>query len=135
MIAGRMVGVLLTAVSLAGCQSQPPAHRLNEEEWRAAVLKSLERNDTPVICPASKLLGLTEAEVLKKTGLDRLNPEPGTADKKWFSTDSAHFPRSAYDDGYVWKRCDVLTFEKGRVVRHEVVDRVTAHVSIRPLEP
>jgi hypothetical protein len=89
----------------------------------------------PVTLSKSRLLGLTEAEVLKAQGRDKLKPEPGAANKKSFSGGVVKWPISAYDDGYEWSRIHILTFENGRVVKHEMVDRRTAHVSIRPHAP
>jgi len=125
---------MLVALGLSGCQTRPPEQQPTEAELRAAVLKGLTRIETPVTLSSSDLLGLTEAEVLKRNGLQKLNPEHGTTDNKWFSGGIVHFPRSAYDDTYVWERCHILTFENDRVVKHEMVDRRTAHVSVRPPE-
>lgn len=123
--------ILFVSLSLAGCQSQPPERQPTREELRQAVVEHLKRIETPVTL--STLLGLTEGEVLKKQGLKKLNPERGATDKKWFSG-GRRFPRSAYDDGYIWERCHILTFENGKVVKHEMVDRRGAHVSMRPPE-
>lgn len=123
--------IMFVAVALSGCQNSPSAQKPSDAELKAAVRKHLKRIETPVTLSTSALLGLTEGEVLKKQGLKKLNPEHGTADKKWFSG-ARRFPRSAYGDGYIWERCHILTFENGKVVKHEMVDRRTAHVSIRP---
>jgi hypothetical protein len=100
-----------------------------------ALRESLEVIKTPLIISKSRLLGLTEAEVLKAQGRNKLESEPGTANKKSFSGGVVRWPMSAYDDGYEWSRIHILTFENGKVVKHEMVDRRTAHVSIRPSDP
>ena len=130
-----LTAFLLATLSLAGCPSRVPERQPGQAELKAAIRKHLELIETPITLSTSDLLGLTEAEVLKKNGRDKLNPERGTTNKKWFSGGGVHFPRSAYDDTYVWKRCHILTFEDDKVVKHEMVDRRTAHVSIRPREP
>jgi len=115
-------------------KNRPGAHQAPAGDvLKAAVRNHLKRIVAPVTRSASALLGLTEAEVLKKEGLGRLNPERGTANKKWFSGGIVHFPKTP-GDSYVWERYHILTFEDDRVVRHEMVDRRTAHVSIRPRE-
>ncbi len=126
-----VIAIMFVAVALSGCQSQPPERQPTREELRVAIRQHLKRIETPVTL--STLLGLTEGEVLKKQGLKKLNPEYGAANKKWFSG-GKRFPRSAYDDGYVWERCHILTFENGKVVKHEMVDRRRAHMSIQPRE-
>jgi len=125
--------ILFVWLSLAGCQSQPPERQPTREELRKAVEEHLKPIETPVTLSTSALLGLTEREVLKKRGLKKLNPERGTADKKWFSG-GRRFVRATLGDGYTWERCHILTFENGKVVKHEMVDRRRAHVVIRPPE-
>jgi hypothetical protein len=120
--------ILLVLAALAGCQrSMPPDTATTQESRRP---RPPGRISKPVVLPTSGLLGLTEAGVLEKERLERLNPEPGAKDRKWFSGGIVQRPR--VESGYIWERCHILTFRHGRVVRHMVVDRRTAHVSVAP---
>lgn len=105
---------------------------LTELEAFLAIRRALEKIKTPVELSTSELLGLTEAAILKKKELDKLNPEPGHADKKWYSGGIREVPSWS---GYIWSRCHILTFKDGKVVKHEMVDRPTAHVTRPPPEP
>ena len=121
--------ILFAVALLAGCQSPRPC----ESEVLANLVMGspTDRIETPRELPSSNLLGLTEAEILQK-GQDRLSPEPGAPDKKWFSG-GVISPASAHD-GYEWSRINILTFAEGTVVKHEIVDRITAHMTIVPSE-
>ena len=123
---------MIAAVTLVGCQGHWIPEPLPDEA-KADALGRLKRIETPVTLASSDLLGLTEAEILQKNGLQKLNPEHGTTNKKWFSGGIIHFPRIG--GGYVWERCHILTFEKGEIVKHEIIDRPTAHVSLAPAQP
>lgn len=124
--------VLFAAAFLAGCKK--PAAESTTVTREQAIAALTEKVETPVEVSSSKLLGLTEVEVLKKEGLKELKPEHGTADKKWFSG-GVFFPATPFD-GYEWSRIHILTFKNDKVVKHEMVDRITAHVSFSsPDEP
>jgi hypothetical protein len=125
--------LVLAAVVVAGCRTTPTETSPSKAELRAAALDHIGRFTTPVPVASSDLIGLTETEVLAKHGLAKLNPEHNADDKKWFSG-GRRFPRSPYDDGYIWERCHILTFEDGRVTGHEMVDRRTGHMTVRPRE-
>jgi hypothetical protein len=127
----EMMTVLLAAALIPGCQ-KPPAGTSGVTQEQA-VAPITNRIETPVKLPSSDLLGLSESEVLKKEGLEKLNPEHGTADQKWYSGGIVRFP-STPGDSYVIERCHVLTFKNGKVVKHEMVDRATAHVTVQPKE-
>ena len=126
----RLIIVLLGVAFLVGCQTSVPKP---SEVTQPAPDAAAERIETPKELPSSDLLGLSEADVVKKHGDKRLKREPGHANKKWFSGGIVHFPNSP-GDSYVIERCHVLTFENGKVVKHEMVDRATSHVSIMPQE-
>ncbi len=121
----NFVIVLFLVGVIGGCEK--PAAEMSDVE-RKQFLADIERIETPVEVVSSGLLGLSEREVAEKYGLTSLNPERGHANKKWFYSGFTHFPRG-YGDSYVWKRCNVLTFANGKVVKHEEVDRIAAHVS------
>jgi hypothetical protein len=91
-------------------------------------------SNKPVPITGQAFLGLTEAEVLKVTRLDKLEPVPGKPNQKFYYCGPPIFPTSAYGDGYVWRRRATLTFEKGKIVKHETADVRTAHISLRPDE-
>jgi hypothetical protein len=126
----NMMTILLGVAFLAGCQK--PAMETSILAPATPDARA-ERIETPKELPSSDLLGLSEVEVAKKHGGKTLKREPGHSNKKWFSGGLVHFPRIP-GDSYVIERCHVLTFEDGKVVKHELVDRRTAHVSIRPRE-
>jgi len=76
----------------------------------------LSRIREPITIHDSNLLGLTEAEVLKVWKLDKLEPVPEAPNKKCYLG-----PTRPGTDVF-WQRRWTLTFEKGKVVKHEVVD-------------
>ncbi len=125
--AGITTGAVLViaAAVLAGCKEFQPRTISGTRGQELAPIA--DRLETPVDVSSSALLGLTKAQVLKTEGVKELKSEHGAPDKKWFSGGIVHFP-SVPGDSYVIERCHVLTFQNGKVVKHEMLDRATAHI-------
>ena len=87
---------------------------------------------TPVAVTHSPLIGLTRAEVIEREGIDELKRYEGS-EVVWSFTGGTRFP-GAYGDGYIWSRLHLLTFENGKVIRHEFVDRITGHMTVVPAD-
>jgi hypothetical protein len=85
---------------------------------KAAAKTALDRIRKPNTLHDSVLLGLTEAEALKVLELDKLRPVDDAPNKKFYSLKRRTLPS---DDAF-WERRWTLTFEKGKIVKHEVVD-------------
>ncbi len=79
---------------------------------------------------AADVLGLTEAQVLKKLELDQLNP--GGEAIKWFSSGVIHFPTLG---GHLIERHHYLTFAAGCVVEYDFADVMTACITTAPARP
>lgn len=86
----------------------------------------------PIEIEKSPLLGMTEAEVLKKLEIKELKPEPKQENKKSYA---GAYVEPPFPGGYAYRRDHVLTFDEGRVVKHEVVDKVAACVIMEMIEP
>jgi hypothetical protein len=85
--------------------------------------------DKPRTVTKSRLHGLTEAQILKTLRIRKLDPVGKDDRKKSYPGERSAIPILG---GYVYTRHNVLTFERGKVIRHEIVDRVSACVITEP---
>ena len=100
-----------------------------DKQLSAPPTKEIGTIKEPITVDKSHLLGLTEADLLKVLGITKLESEGKTEDKKSFPGGCSTIPPLG---GYVYTRYNIVTFREGKVVQHEIVDRVTACVITEP---
>jgi len=106
-----ILGILLMGL----CASQAGA-----ENARAPRPDTIGEIKVPTQVPNSKLIGLTEKEVMAALKVKKLNREGKDESKRWFSGGRSSMPPLG---GYRYGRHHILTFVNGKVVKHEIVDR------------
>jgi hypothetical protein len=79
----------------------------------------------PITVDKSNLIGLTEEQVLKAIGIAKLEPEGKNEEKKSFQSGRSTIPVLG---GYVYTRHNIVTFKQGKVVQHQLVDRISSCV-------
>lgn len=83
--------------------------------------------DKPILIERSAYLGLSEQEVTERLEETKLRSEG--PDLRSFQTRFSSIPPLG---GYRYARVNLLTFQNGRVVRHEIVDRINDCVIVAP---
>jgi hypothetical protein len=91
-----------------------------EAEMKRARLRQLTTLD---------FLGLREDDVMAELPVTELTLEPDG--RKSFTEGVIRFPGGS--GGYVISRYHILTFSEGKVVKHEIEDRITACVILSPV--
>ena len=101
----------------------------NADDDKAPPVKEIGTIKEPMAVAKSRLLGLTENQILKLMRISKLETEGKAENKKSFPDGHSSIPALG---GYVYTRYNLLTFQDGKVVRHELIDRLSACVITEP---
>ncbi|MEO5916505.1 MAG: hypothetical protein ABIS50_19870 [Luteolibacter sp.] len=101
----------------------------NADDNKGPPVEEIGTIKEPMAVTKSRLIGLTENQILKLMRISKLESENKAENKRSFPSGHSSIPGLG---GYVYTRYNLLTFRDGKVVQHELIDRLSACVITEP---